>query len=79
VKRLNQVFKIIGKPARGRYGTLRMWAEELGMADAAKLLQEILDEEEVTDSALTKLADSLVNVEAEQKPGGLKPMCSTPH
>ena len=85
VKRLNQVFKIIGKPARGktcaaingiteegaeimkdfkgmpaldagllaaaqavehyemsRYGTLRTWADELGMPDAAKLLQATL-------------------------------------
>ena len=50
-----------------RYGTLRTWAEELGMADAARLLQATLDEEKATDSALTKLAESLVNVEAEQK------------
>src|SRR5918911_4451440 len=92
VKRLDQVFRIIGKPARGkpceaingiadegaeimkefkgapaldaglvaaaqsvehyeisRYGTLRTWAEELGMQDAAKLLQATLDEEEATD------------------------------
>src|SRR6201991_642705 len=48
-----------------RYGTLRTWAEELGMADAAKLLQATLDEEEATDAALTKLAESLVNIEAE--------------
>jgi ferritin-like metal-binding protein YciE len=110
VKRLNQVFKIIGKPPRGktcaaingiteegaeimkdfkgmpaldagllaaaqavehyemsRYGTLRTWAEELGMPDAAKLLQATLDEEEATDSALTKLAKTLVNIEAEQE------------
>jgi ferritin-like metal-binding protein YciE len=50
-----------------RYGTLRIWAEELGMADAARLLQATLDEEKATDSALTKLAESLVNVEAEQE------------
>ena len=50
-----------------RYGTLRTWAEELGMPDAARLLQATLDEEEATDSALTKLAKSLVNVEAEQQ------------
>ena len=50
-----------------RYGTLRTWAEELGMPDAAKLLQTTLDEEKATDSALTKLAKSVVNVEAEQE------------
>src|ERR1700693_5738319 len=50
-----------------RYGTLRTWAQQLGMPDAARLLQATLDEEEATDSALTKLAESLVNVEAGQK------------
>ncbi len=50
-----------------RYGTLRTWASELGMDDAARLLQATLDEEESTDAALTKLAESLVNVEAEQE------------
>ena len=48
-----------------RYGTLRTWAQELGMDDAARLLQATLDEEEATDAALTKLAESLVNIEAE--------------
>ena len=37
------------------------------MPDAAKLLQATLDEEQATDSALTKLAKSIVNVEAEQE------------
>ena len=110
VQRLEQVFKIIGKPARGktceaingiadegaeimkdfkgmpaldagllaaaqavehyeisRYGTLRTWAEELGMPDAAKLLQATLAEEENTDRTLTKLATSVINLEAEQE------------
>jgi ferritin-like metal-binding protein YciE len=48
-----------------RYGTLRTWAEELGLNDAASLLQETLDEEEATDQALTKIAMSVVNQEAE--------------
>jgi ferritin-like metal-binding protein YciE len=48
-----------------RYGTLRTWAEELGLNDAASLLQETLDEEKATDEALTKLAESVVNQEAE--------------
>jgi ferritin-like metal-binding protein YciE len=48
-----------------RYGTMRTWAEELGMSDAAKLLQQTLDEEEATDEALTALAVSAVNVAAE--------------
>ena len=110
VKRLDQVFRIIGKPARGktcdaingitdegaeimkdfkampaldagllaaaqavehyeisRYGTLRTWAEELGMSDAARLLQATLDEEEATDQTLSKLATSVINLEAERE------------
>src|ERR1700727_964289 len=110
VKRLNQVFKIIGKPGRGktcaaingtteegaglmkdfkgmpaldggllaaaqavehyemsRYGTLRTWAEELGLSRSVKLLDATLAEEKKTDETLTKLAESLVNVEAEQE------------
>ncbi|MBI5261359.1 MAG: ferritin-like domain-containing protein [Bradyrhizobium sp.] len=110
VKRLDQVFKMIGKPARGkpceaingitdegaeimkefkgapaldaglvaaaqavehyeisRYGTLRTWAEELGMPDAAELLQATLAEEEATDHTLTELATSVINLEAEEE------------
>src|SRR3569833_18506 len=109
VKRLEGVFKILGKPARAktcdaimgitkegadimkeykgmpaldagllaaaqavehyemsRYGTLRTWAEELGMKDAARLLQATLDEEEATDHTLTELATSVINLEAEE-------------
>lgn len=48
-----------------RYGTLRTWAAELGHADASKLLQTTLDEEQATDIALTKLAVTVVNQEGE--------------
>ncbi len=48
-----------------RYGTLRTWALELGMEDAAKLLQTTLDEEQATDIALTTIATSVVNQKAE--------------
>jgi len=47
-----------------RYGTLRTWAEKLGMKDAVKLLDQTLAEEKKTDEALTKLAISEVNAEA---------------
>ena len=110
IKRLDSVFKIIGKPARGktcaaingiteegaeimkeykgmpaldagllaaaqavehyeisRYGTLRTWAEELGLRDAARLLKETLKEEEMTDKVLTVLAKDAVNLEAEEE------------
>ena len=48
-----------------RYGTLRTWALELGYTDAAGLLQTTLDEEQATDLALTAIATSVVNQNAE--------------
>ena len=50
-----------------RYGTLKRWATELGMADAAKLLDSTLQEEAKTDSDLTKLADASANDRAKAK------------
>ena len=49
-----------------RYGTLVAWAEKMEMSDAAELLQATLDEEKATDEALTELAESEINVEAEE-------------
>jgi ferritin-like metal-binding protein YciE len=48
-----------------RYGTLKTWAGELGMDKAVKLLDATLAEEKKTDAALTELAETLVNQEAE--------------
>jgi ferritin-like metal-binding protein YciE len=110
IERLQQVFELIGKPARGktcdaiegivaegeeimdefkgtaaldaglisaaqavehyeitRYGTLKRWATELGMKDAARLLEETLKEESQTDTDLSKLAESDANIRAKQK------------
>ena len=110
VDRLEQVFKIIGKPAKGkncpaivgiieegqeimkeykgspaldagllsaaqavehyeitRYGTLRTWADELGLKDAVSLLETSLNEEKDTDEALTELAEAVVNQEAQRE------------
>jgi ferritin-like metal-binding protein YciE len=107
VERLEEVFELIGKPARGkkcdaiegildegkevmeeyedtpaldagllaaaqavehyeisRYGTLKSWAEKLGIKDAVKLLDQTLTEEKKTDETLTKIAVSAVNAEA---------------
>lgn len=107
VERLEQVFEMLGKPARGkpceaieglikeaqevaeefkgsdaldaglvaaaqalehyeiaRYGTLKAWAEELGMRDAAKLLDATLQEEKRTDALLTRMAAERVNQQA---------------
>ncbi len=48
------------------YGTLRTWAQELGFNQEANLLQQTLDEEGDTDKKLTRLAESRVNIRAEQ-------------
>ncbi len=107
VERLEQVFELIGKPARGkpcqamqgiieegkevmedfadsealdaglidaaqavehyeicRYGTLKAWATQLGMRDAARLLDQTLQEEKKTDKLLSQLAESAVNQKA---------------
>ena len=47
-----------------RYGTLKRWAEVLGMEDAVELLDATLQEESETDEKLTGLADASVNQEA---------------
>ena len=108
VERLEQVFELIEKPARGktcdaiegiisegediaeefkgtpaldaglisaaqavehyeitRYGTLKRWATELGMKEAAGLFDKTLKEEAMTDEDLTKLAESSVNARAK--------------
>lgn len=107
IERLDKVFEMLGKPARGktceamqglveeakeilsdfkgspaldagviataqamehyeisRYGTLRTWATRLGLNDAAKLLEETLNEESRTDEKLTKLAEQAANQKA---------------
>lgn len=107
VKRLDQIFKMLGKTAKGveceaikgilkegdevveefsgstaldagmiaaaqavehyemaRYGALRTWADELGMAEAADLLEETLLEERGADQLLTKLAEAKINLKA---------------
>jgi ferritin-like metal-binding protein YciE len=46
------------------YGTVRTYAELLGEQQAAKLLQQTLDEEGDADKKLTQLAESTINVEA---------------
>src|SRR5215211_2908480 len=44
-----------------RYGTLRTWAQELGLTDAAGLLEQTLAEEKKTDQLLSELAEARVN------------------
>jgi ferritin-like metal-binding protein YciE len=47
-----------------RYGTLKQWALQLGMKEAAGLLDQTLQEEKKTDENLTSLAEAAVNLAA---------------
>ena len=47
-----------------RYGTLKTWAQQLGLSDAVKLLDQTLQEEIKADKLLTKLATSSINKKA---------------
>jgi ferritin-like metal-binding protein YciE len=49
------------------YGTLRQYAETLGLTDASALLEETLEEEKGADVKLTEIAISSVNVEAAEE------------
>jgi ferritin-like metal-binding protein YciE len=44
-----------------RYGTLKTYAEELGMRDAAALIDQNLQEEKKTDTLLTEVAETRAN------------------
>ena len=47
-----------------RYGTLKTWATTLGLPEAAKLLDQTLQEETRTDQLLTQLGDRGLNKKA---------------
>ncbi len=51
------------------YGCVRTFAKLLGYKDAEALLQATLDEEGAADKALTELAETVINVEAERNDG----------
>jgi ferritin-like metal-binding protein YciE len=51
-----------------RYGTLKAWADKLGLDDVAALLDATLEEEKATDLKLTDLAESEINIEANEEP-----------
>ena len=48
-----------------RYGTMKTWAQELGLYNAVRLLDQTLQEEKETDEALTEIAKTAVNQHAE--------------
>ncbi|MGL4964412.1 MAG: ferritin-like domain-containing protein [Inquilinus sp.] len=47
-----------------RYGTLKTWAQQLGLTDVVGLLEDTLMEEKKTDELLSKLASADVNAKA---------------
>jgi ferritin-like metal-binding protein YciE len=54
------------------YGTVRTYAEQLGLTDQAKLLQKTLDEEGKANELLTQIAEASVNAEAGEGDGATK-------
>jgi ferritin-like metal-binding protein YciE len=52
------------------YGTVRTYAEQLGLTKHAELLQQTLDEEGEADKRLSALAEASINVEAAMADGG---------
>src|SRR5215831_7923412 len=47
------------------YGSLKSWAQQLDQQDAARLLEQTLNEEKATDDKLTQVAENVVNQEEE--------------
>jgi ferritin-like metal-binding protein YciE len=47
-----------------RYGSLIAWAKRLGRAEAAKVLEQTLNEEKAADKKLTTIAEGKVNLRA---------------
>lgn len=48
------------------YGTLRQFAETLGMTEATKMLKKSLEEEKASDEKLTIVAVTAINIEASE-------------
>ena len=50
-----------------RYGAMVAWAKQLGLTEAAGLLQQTLDEEKANDGALNELAERVLNPAASEE------------
>jgi len=60
-----------------RYGTLKTWARQLGHDEAAKLLDETLQEEKKADALLSKIAET-INTEGTPDDDAETPKGKTP-
>ena len=49
------------------YGTLRTFAQTLGLTEAAAVLENILNEEKEADETLTTVAESTINIQAAEE------------
>ncbi len=49
------------------YGTLKTFAQTMGLDDVVSLLQETLDQEKTADQKLTEVAESTINMEAMEE------------
>ena len=49
------------------YGTLESYARQLGLTEAASLLQQTLNEEKAADAKLTQIGETVVNPRATQE------------
>lgn len=49
------------------YGTLRTFAQTMGMSEAASILENILNEEKNADETLTEVAESTINMKAAEE------------
>ncbi len=47
------------------YGSMKAWAEQLGLEEVVALIDETLEEEKGADEKLTGIAEAVVNIEAE--------------
>jgi ferritin-like metal-binding protein YciE len=59
------------------YGVVRTFASLLGEEDAMESLQRTLNEEGETDKKLTQIAESVINIEANEAEGEEKPKRAT--
>ena len=50
-----------------RYGAMVAWAKQLGLTEAAGLLQQTLDEEKANDSLLNDIAERTTNFQASKE------------
>lgn len=49
------------------YGSLKAWAEQLELTEAVALIEETMDEEKAADEKLSDIAETVVNIEADEE------------